>query len=530
MYKFKKVTALSIALIFVVSASLAGCGKSTKESQATTNSSTEKKALNLNETGFPIVKEPISLKMVARKNTQHGEWKDMAVLNDYAKKTGIKVEYEVFPQQGFEEKKNLLFASNEMPDAFINSGLNANDQMKSGPNGLLIPMEGLVDKYGPNIKALFTQYPDVRKTISDPKGHIYALATTVTQSAARTQKLWLNMDILQKINKPVPQTSEELYIVLKAAKEADPNIIPFAMAMVDASDVFGCDGMRGMEGIWGLQRQFNGTYNIENGKVKNWLDDDKYRNLVEYLSKLYKEKLLDQDCFTMDAATNNAKKKASKTVMHFEQTDGYTDTKKYQGIAYPKGPYGDPIANGGPIARDLGAFAITNVNKYPEATMRWVDYFYGDEGSIYLRYGIEGVQYTKKPDGTPEYKQEIMNDPKGYAIAIGQFTTWPGGGAPHWINDKNSSAVTSAATMEAQKKIEKFMQKDIYGALLLPDDMREKYLTLYNDIYKFSKESFSRFVLEGVTDAKWNEYKATLQKMGIRDLEAMQQKAFDALK
>ena len=37
-----------------------------------------------------------------------------------------------------------------------------------------------------------------------------------------------------------------------------------------------------------------------------------------------------------------------------------------------------------------GRAAITNKNKHPEATMRWLDHMYSQEGSILARLGVEG--------------------------------------------------------------------------------------------------------------------------------------------
>src|SRR5690625_6748171 len=42
---------------------------------------------------------------------------------------------------------------------------------------------------------------------------------------------------------------------------------------------------------------------------------------------------------------------------------------------------------------NTGVFAITQENKHPEATMRWIDYFYSDEGAIFMHYGIEGEDF-----------------------------------------------------------------------------------------------------------------------------------------
>ncbi|MFQ9681080.1 MAG: hypothetical protein ACLRZH_14235 [Ruthenibacterium lactatiformans] len=40
-----------------------------------------------------------------------------------------------------------------------------------------------------------------------------------------------------------------------------------------------------------------------------------------------------------------------------------------------------------------GVAVITTANKYPEATMRWLDYFYSEEGTVLCRLGIEGESY-----------------------------------------------------------------------------------------------------------------------------------------
>lgn len=149
-----------------------------------------------NTSGFPIMKEPISLRFVARMNPQHGEWNEMTVVQEYAKKTNMNIEFEVYPVQNFGERKNLLFASNDLPDAFINSWIEPAEQLKYGSTGMLIPLEGLIDKHAPNLKALFEKYPDAKKTITAPDGHIYALPTMVELDSARTSKIWINQDCL----------------------------------------------------------------------------------------------------------------------------------------------------------------------------------------------------------------------------------------------------------------------------------------------------------------------------------------------
>jgi putative aldouronate transport system substrate-binding protein len=195
-----------------------------------------------------------------------------------------------------------------------------------------------------------------------------------------------------------------------------------------------------------------------------------------------------------------------------------------------KGPKGDQLVSTiSPIARSYGVFAITNVNKYPEATMRWVDHFYGDEGSIFFRYGIEGQTFVKKPDGAVEYTDEILNDKRGSSVAIGQFTIYPGGGAPQWINDKNSSGINPPQVQEAANMLKPFMPKVVLGPPLFEDEARESVEKLKGDIDRYVAESNAKFITGSTSFDKWDEYTTTLKKLKIDELEKLYQQAYDTL-
>ena len=53
-----------------------------------------------------------------------------------------------------------------------------------------------------------------------------------------------------------------------------------------------------------------------------------------------------------------------------------------------------------PIFNSVGA-AITKDNKHVVETVKWLDYKYGEEGSMLFNFGIEGKSYEMK-DGLPD--------------------------------------------------------------------------------------------------------------------------------
>ncbi|MFH5183368.1 extracellular solute-binding protein [Paenibacillus sp. TAB 01] len=286
--------------------------------------------------GFPISKEPIKLKMFTRVAPTNGPFKDMPVFQEYEKMSNIQVEFIEAPTDGFNEKKNLLFASNELPDALYRSGLTPLEAIRYGSGGQLIPLEKLIDSYAPNLKKLMDTYPEIRSSMTTPEGHIYAIPGIVTVNSARTDKKWMNQAWLKKLNLKEPETTDELYEVLKAFRDKDPN----GNGKQDELPMTARNGLSIvpiMAGSFGLDFQLGYNINLENDKVNIWMGNDRNKELLMYLNKLYSEKLLDQELFTQKEAQYLAKQGSGNTGFFFDQTNNpMLDTKvadQYIGIA-----------------------------------------------------------------------------------------------------------------------------------------------------------------------------------------------------
>lgn len=96
----------SVAMTIAV-ATLSGC---TATNEAVPNSKEAKETKengNVNATGFPIVKEPITIQMMGAKGPLHADWNDMLIFKEYEKKTNVKVVFEAVPQTGYKEKEML---------------------------------------------------------------------------------------------------------------------------------------------------------------------------------------------------------------------------------------------------------------------------------------------------------------------------------------------------------------------------------------------------------------------------------------
>jgi len=509
----KRILAISLAVLL-----LAGCTAST-----TTSTKTDV-VVNLPD-GFPITAAPITLNVLGEKAAVHSAWADMEVFKLYEELTGIKMVFEDVPQAGYREKLNLMLASNELPDVFVRGQLTPMDVAKYGPTGALLDLNPYIEKgAAPNVKALLAQYPEIREAITSPDGCVYSLPTIVTVDLARTEKNWINKVWLGQLGLEVPKTTDELVNVLEQFKNKIPNSIP--LTGVNIASVVNNFG-----GSFGLHQNMNYSINIDGGKVNIWFGDDNYKKELEFLTGLYSKGLLDRDIFTHKQQEFVAKLHPDKIgFVHRQADDNFAkNDDQFIGIAPLKGPDGYQFKHINNIARDFGAFAISAINKYPAETLRWIDYFYGEEGSIFFRMGILGKHHTADAQGNLDYSDAIKNDPNGMGVAMGRLTAWSGGSFPHLIDARNSIAVNSGATMQAQEALAPYLDTT-FPMPILDLKTQQEAANIRNDIDKYVAETRSSFITGKTGFDKWDEYVETLEKIGIKKLEEIYQKAYDEAK
>lgn len=486
---------------------------------------------NLNPVGtFPIVKDKITLKIFGQQGGIHADWSQMDLFTHYQELTNIDLDFRTAPLQGYAEQKNLMFVSGDYPDIIVRGFLTPSEIIKYGGMGTLLPLEDMLAEYAPNFSKLMEQFPEMKARIISPDGHIYALPAVIEMAAARTDKIWVNTKWLKKVNLEVPTNFDELEAMIKAFKTQDPNGNGEADEIPIAANSFTA-WVQNFVGMWGLQRQFDQSFNLtEDGKLKEWLTSGELLDLLKWSNKLYKEGLFDNDMFTQEYSKYNAKMSGQVMGLFFNQADDAFDSTDYVGIAPFAGKSDKIYVRFAPVARDLGTFAITTSCEYPHAALLWQDYFYSAEGSYLMRYGIEGKTWTRDAEGYPVYKEGILDNPNGSGPTIAQFTIWPGGGAPQYLNDHNSIAVTSKTTAAAQVALDPYMDYTLYAAPLFDEATNERLMILENDINTYFWSSAAQFVTGDLSFDQWDNYCETLRKMGIDEWVSIYQNVLDSLK
>lgn len=538
MKKLRKASSLLLSLTLLISV-LAACGSpnandegNAKGSNAGTETATSNQAEGVSKEGFPIVSEPITLKMMSQ-DVGVADWNKMPVLQEMEKLTGIKLQYQNAPLDSFATKKNLVFASGDLPDIFYAADLKPAEQVTYGTQGVLIPLEKYIDEgYAPNIKKIFDDHPDIRKSFTTPDGHIYALPNIDLAAVWYRGPMWYNGKFLKALNAAEPKTTDELYDYLKRVKDEDANgngkqdEIPLTSVKLDDLRMY-------FLGFWGIYDEV--VYADKDGKVHYTPQEEGYKGYLTFLNRLWKEELLDHETFSQTDEQKKAKGKNNQVAVFNDYFPYFTlggEPSEDNPLMTPvKSEIADsPVYGKHPGISANGTFAITSSNPAPEATMRWVDYLYSYEGATLFNQGPENLLWKYKNKETHE--KEWLPVPGGVDREEYRGTITPNYGilTPGMSSSELSVGLRSDFDLWIDKQnAEKLtpIAKSPYPNVYLTNEEQTEASALLSDLDTYVQQMEAKFVTGQESLANWDKYLAQIKKMGGDRIAELYQSAYD---
>ena len=157
MWKRKIKKCLALGLAFAMMTGVAGCGKE-QHLEAEINPD-----IPVSEVQFPL-KEQAELSFITSApatSTQNPN--ERIIFKRLEKQTNVHIDWTCFVADQFSDKKNLALAQfGNLPDGLFNAGMSDYDLLRYAKQGIIIPLENLIDKYMPNLQAVFEKYPEYR--------------------------------------------------------------------------------------------------------------------------------------------------------------------------------------------------------------------------------------------------------------------------------------------------------------------------------------------------------------------------------
>ena len=110
---------------------------------------------------FPIVSEPITIKAFICPNSAVKDYNDNEYTRWLTELTNISLELDIPPVPDAQQKLNLMLASGDLPEVIIGCGIRLDQVQILANQGLLLPLNDYIDKYGVEFKKVYEAYPQI---------------------------------------------------------------------------------------------------------------------------------------------------------------------------------------------------------------------------------------------------------------------------------------------------------------------------------------------------------------------------------
>ncbi len=511
----------------------------------------------------PVTTEHATITVVVPQDVQVGDWSKNEFTKWLEKRTNVHVNFKEIASSANSNnasdemmtKVNAMISSGELPDVFMGMGFTASQIYVNGHDQkIFTPLNKIIDEYCVETKRMFKDYPDTKTVYTMPDGKIYSMPNLndCFHCKAGDDRAWIYKPWLDKLGLKMPETLDEFETVLEAFKTKDPNGngIHDEIAFTAADNATTFDKF-----IMGSFLYNPGTpwLVLENDKVDVVFNKPGWREGLKYLNRLYSKGLIPKESFTRTneqvLRLGNAKTTVLGAVrgyywasfMDIVETDKHPKYLDYVCIPTLRGPnsfrtagwdYYQPYS--------VGSFVITTACKIPEIAAMWADSQYELESVVRSYQGVQGKNWRWAKQG-----EKGIN---GAQAIYNNLTLWPPKPNLAWIQNgimyRSDGFRLGEAVDPAHPTFEKALYENSKAAyypyrqkqdlqlppLSMTSDEAGQIADLQTTINNYVIQMMTKFTQgkpDPNQDGAWNNYLATLNKMGLPKYLQINQKAYN---
>lgn len=535
---------MGVLLISLFASLLIGCGNQSSNSDKQTSQSQGSTPISTTQGDTGVAAEfklPLTDKLTTLHFAGVDNWyapasltSGLEVWKKIEERTNVKVDWQVSGwDQYMQAMQTKLAAAVDLPDILRVPG---GDPTSYGQAGLLIPMEDLIEKYAPNIKAAFEKYPEAKKMMYSGDGHLYGISPIIQESGTVMPLYWvIRQDWLDKVGMKVPETLNELYNVFVAFRDKDPN-------GNNKKDEIPWGGDLGaLAAPFGLHLTFTawtgGYWADKDGKVIHQYTDPRYKEYLSFLNKLYTERLIDKDYGS--PTSEDAQAKVTKNLVGAMQNwpdlagawakiirDAKLQDAHYIPFSPPAGENGERSIEAYGVIDD-GFHSISKDCKDPVLAIKWLDYLWSEEGKTFLAWGIEGKSYVKDGDKL-KFTDFVLKNPDGLGTsdALRTLGAWP---TVPWIQqgDTYRQILSSDPDFKDCWKVNEPYYVNPFPRMLATKEENDRLTALTTDMDTYISEMQTKFIIGKEPITKWDEYVKKVKDMGLDEVLKIKQEQYD---
>lgn len=468
-------------------------------------------------------------------------YNDVKGLQLAAQNNDMTIEF-IHPVVGQEsEQFNVMIASGDYPDVIeYNWQSYPGGEIKAVSDNVLVSLDSYVNKKTmPNLWAWFEDAEVRRKNLKSCDGTInYLPGVNDTITTNYFMGPIIRQDWLDKLGLEMPETIDDWYTVLKAFKEQDPN----GNGVADEIPLTDQSGrvIRLFAAAWGTSE---GMQLTPDGKsVVYGPAQPAHKEWIKTMRQWYVEGLLDNEFISQNRQGVDHKMTAdiAGAFVGFtgSQMGAYISARENDGTGYLLAgtPWAKLDENSpayiAPTTASSGrtGLGITSDNKDIDKTIKFFDYMYSDEAALLKSFGVEGESY-EKVDGGYKFLDSVLYPAGGKdaVTAIGAYAL------PIY------AMAGTVTMMDAYNQVSRSFDEQaaanaVWGqgdnALIMPPlAFTEEESAVIADSLADISVRYNEFVTNVLLGAEsidaWDEYIKDIKGMGLDDVEAAYQAAYD---
>ncbi len=547
----KRILAAAMASMMVLP--LAACGGG--GNKVTLNDGTFQE-VDASTLAFPLSEKTTLTGMISYPANTESNPNNRTIFKRLQEKTNVEIEWTAVQSDQWADKISLAMAdTSSLTDFVFTAGFGDSDLLKYADQGIIIALEDYIDAYMPNLKAVFDKYPEYRTMCTDTNGHIWALPWIEQLGAEKTaiqtidNMSFINKKWLDFLGLEVPTTVEDFEKVLIAFRDhaseiqaefgIEGDIIPMSCILNDGGqDPFVL--INGFGEGYGDPDKGRHIAVTDDLQVICTATQDGFKSGVQWLHHLYEENLIDPEAFTQEWSTYVSKGKSGRygvcfswDVANIDNLQDWVPMPVLTADTRNLTPQNGSFTSG----FDRGRCVVTAVAQNPALVCAWLDQMYDPFQSPQNNWGTYGEDdefdifvLGKNDNGEDMLQHAPLGDASPVEVREAECV-----GGPLAVLDEYYGKYVTCPD-DAQYRLDWI--KDIYTP-----DMHTKYVypnvfmsredteTLSNyqaDITKTINAKKSDWIMNGFTDADWDQFKSDLDAYGLQDMLALFQKYLDA--
>lgn len=530
---------------------LAGCGNSS----GSLNSGEEMQKVDISELAFPLAQSKTITGMISYPVGTEANPNNRTIFKRLEDSTNVHVDWTAISSDQWGDKIALNMANTStLTDFVFSAGFSDNDLIKYAEQGVIINLEEYIDAYMPNLKAVFDAYPEYRAMCTDENGKIWALPWIEQLGSGKTaiqavgNMSFINKKWLDFLGLQMPTTVDEFEQVLIAFKDnsaklqaefgIEGDIIPMS-CIINNGDQDPSLLINGFGEGYGDNDDSRHIAVTDDLEVICTATQQGYKDGINWLNKLYNQGLIDSECFTQEWATYVAKGKSGRYGVCFSWDVANIDNiKDFVPLAALKAdttnitPENSSFTSG----FDRGRCVVTAICKEPALVCAWLDQMYAPIQSPQNNWGTYGeddefdiFELSTNADGGEMLKHTILGDVSPVEVREAESV----GGPLAILDEYYDKYVTCPDDAKYRLDwIKDYYTKDmnrkyVYPNVFMSSEDIEELSNLQADITKYINTNKAAWIMNGVTDAEWDEYLKELEAYGLDDYLAIFQKYLD---